>query len=128
MIEHVKTYTIHIPPEPPAGTHVRSSEGNTFVKRVSPGTAVRVNAWFPIEGGQGRTWTELLKEFGGLIDVTPVRTFELPPEPAIGTKVRDSEGDLWTRGEEGWLFRRDVGGHGEVWAHVMRYAPLSEVR
>lgn len=120
-----KTYTLNIPEEPPVGTKVRDNLGNVFEREAAGGQ------WFSINGSStGRTWLQLLRSFGELTDVTPLRTFELPPEPPVGTKVRDRAGDIWTRdarsNQRGWTCR---GGDIRTgWTEVMHYAPLTEVR
>lgn len=126
---YTKTYEIIIPEEPPVGTLVRFGDDGLVYKRIN-------NLWFPHPnyGGAGTVWEVLLRR-GPLTDITPLRTFAMPEEPPIGTKVRDREGDVWTRGESGWGIdygRLDwayVPSYGPLtWAHVLSYGPLTEVR
>ncbi len=73
------------------------------------------------------TWVALLRR-GPLTDVTPLRTFAMPEEPPIGTKVEDRDGDVWTRRDNGfWSIDRGVT-VGCKWCDVMNFGPLTEVR
>lgn len=64
---------------------------------------------------------------GSPITSTEPRVFNAnDAQPPIGTQVKDIDGDVWHRGPNGWGIGHKGGA--DSWAHVLRYAPLTEVR
>jgi hypothetical protein len=53
----------------------------------------------------------------------------IPPEPPVGSIVRDCEGDEWLRGPDGWGIRRAgrINGN-DPWTVVVEYSPLVLVK
>lgn len=114
-------YKIQPPEEPQVGTVLRTASKTVSFEHTSKGW---LDSNFP--DGQPYSWAELLHNHPeGLEDITPLRTWTLPEEPPVGTKVADRDGDEWERGVIGW-------GHGDdktsSWKTVLGYAPLTEVR
>ena len=48
-------------------------------------------------------------------------TYELPPEPPIGKRVKDAHGTTWTRTNDGWS-HPDLTSSGVTWGAVLNYA------
>ena len=53
-------------------------------------------------------------------------TYELPPEPPIGSRVRDHHGHVWTHTNDGWI-HPDLRSSGLSWGAVMAYASPAEL-
>lgn len=52
---------------------------------------------------------------------------DLTDEPSIGGVVKDSDGDRWTRCENGWWKMDEEDGWTANWARVRRFPPLTLV-
>ena len=53
-------------------------------------------------------------------------TYELPPEPPVGSRVRDHHGHVWTHTNDGWS-HPDLRSSGLSWGAVMAYASPAEL-
>ena len=53
-------------------------------------------------------------------------TYELPPEPEVGARVRDHHGHVWTHTNDGWS-HPDLRSSGLSWGAVMAYASPVEL-
>ena len=53
-------------------------------------------------------------------------TYELPPEPEVGARVRDHHGHVWTHTNDGWS-HPELRSSGLSWGAVMAYASPAEL-
>lgn len=53
-------------------------------------------------------------------------TYELPPEPPVGSRVRDHHGHVWTHTNDGWS-HPELTSSGLSWGAVMAYASPAEL-
>lgn len=53
-------------------------------------------------------------------------TYELPPEPEVGARVRDHYGHVWTHTNDGWS-HPELRSSGLSWGAVMAYASPAEL-
>ena len=55
------------------------------------------------------------------------RTWALPEEPPVGTRLIDSDGDAWERARDGWRLFSGSWSRGEYeWHRALRFSPLRE--
>lgn len=115
-----RVYEIVFPEEPPVGTVVAATRADASRRytHTPPG-------W--VDGdGILFSWDHIIERHRTVQDVTPLRTWDVPEEPPVGTKVRDREGDLWTRTRDGWTTLDNTGLY--RWITILAYDPLAEVR
>lgn len=106
-----KQYAATYPTMPPVGTKLIDNDGTEWTVGID---------WNP------EIWVEYLRAYGPLVEAPrDPRTWAVPAEPEVGTKVRDEGGDVWTRNGYGWTLNDNS--YGNSWEDVLSYAPLIEI-
>lgn len=124
-----KVFKMQAPPEP--GSEVTRLQ--EFDAKPGSYWERGINGWHycDAEGfGGDSPWAEVVEIYGPLIDITPPResprAWSVPEEPPKGTKVQDSDGDVWMRGPDG-RWRTHGNRIGVSWGELFAWAPLTEV-
>lgn len=80
-----------------------------------------------------RAFAALLNEGADRLEGKPIAAPQdiVTKDQPVGTVVRDGDGDLWKRGERGWVFGGSAGFDWEArvsgWPQVQKYAPITLV-